>query len=199
MGINFYRYIKFISRLTGLIFLISLVSCGGSNSGGDYSVGGTVTGLQGSITLRNNITDVLTLSSSGSFSFNTKLNSGVSYNVDIQTQPAGQTCTVSNASGIIDNADVSNVMVACVDNITLSGSYQAAPLIQVDSDVNDPFDVPNVNNGSQAAADPPTTHSQTPSIDWWKRCASEMQRLRGSRVRTPARSHQIVTMGSNGT
>lgn len=153
MGINFYRYIKFISRLTGLIFLISLVSCGGSNSGGDsYSVGGTVTGLQGSITLRNNATDILTLSSSGGFSFNPKLNSGVSYNVDIQTQPAGQTCTVSNASGIIDNADVTNVMVACVDNITLSGSYQAAPLIQVDSDVNDPFDVPNVNNGSRAEA-----------------------------------------------
>lgn len=152
MGINFYRYIKFISRLTGLIFLISLVSCGGSNSGGDYSVGGTVTGLQGSITLRNNITDVLTLSSSGSFSFNTKLNSGVSYNVDIQTQPAGQTCTVSNASGIIDNAHVSKVMVACVANITLSGSYQAAPLIQVDSDINDPFAAVNVNNGSRAEA-----------------------------------------------
>lgn len=155
MDINFYRYIKFISRFTGLIFLISLVSCGGSNSGGDsvsYSVGGTVTGLQGSITLRNNITDVLTLSSSGSFSFNTKLNSGVSYNVDIQTQPAGQTCTVSNASGIIDNADVTNVMVACVDNITLSGSYQAAPLIQVDSDLNDPSAVANVNNGSSPVA-----------------------------------------------
>lgn len=155
MDSRFYKSFNIIVKITGLVFIVSLLSCSSSNSGGGialYSVGGTVTGLQGSVTLRNNITDVLTLSSSGSFSFNTKLNSGVSYNVDIQTQPAGQTCTVSNASGIIDNADVTNVMVACVDNITLSGSYQAAPLIQVDSDVNDPFDVPNVNNGSRAEA-----------------------------------------------
>ena len=149
MDIRLYQIMKILFKLIGLITIVSLVSCGGSNSGGGlvgYSVGGTVTGLQGSITLRNNTTDVLTLSSSGSFSFNDKLNSGVSYNVDIQTQPAGQTCTVSNASGIIDNADVSNVMVACVDNITLSGSYQAAPLIQVDSDINDPFAVANISN-----------------------------------------------------
>ena len=151
MDIRFYQIFTSVYRLIAVLLLLGLFSCSSSNSDGGivlYSVGGTVTGLQGSVTLRNNGTDELTLSRSGSFSFSTKLNSGVSYSIDIQTQPAGQTCSVSNASGIIDNADVSNVMVACVDNVTLSGSYQVAPLIQVDSDINDPFAVANVNNGS---------------------------------------------------
>lgn len=155
MDIRFYQIFTSVYRLIAVLLLLGLFSCSSSNSDGGivlYSVGGTVTGLQGSVTLRNNGTDELTLSRSGSFSFSTKLNSGVSYSIDIQTQPAGQTCSVSNASGIIDNADVSNVMVACVDNVTLSGSYQAAPLIQVDSDINDPFAVANVNNGSDLVA-----------------------------------------------
>jgi serine protease len=150
MSIHFYQALKIIFKFTGLVFIASLLSCSGSDSGDDltlYSVGGTVTGLQGSVTLRNNSTDLLTLSNSGSFSFNNKLNSGASYSVQIQAQPSGQICTVSNASGVV-NADVTNVMVSCTTRVSLSGSYQLAPLIQVDSDINDPLAVANVDNGS---------------------------------------------------
>ena len=151
MDIRFYQIFTSVYRLIAVLLLLGLFSCSSSNSDGGivlYSVGGTVTGLQGSVTLRNNGTDELTLSRSGSFSFSTKLNSGVSYSIDIQVQPGGQTCTLINAAGIIVNTNVSNVLVSCEDGVTLSGSYQAAPLIQVDSDINDSFAAANVNNGS---------------------------------------------------
>lgn len=149
MGICFNEIIKIMTRLTGLMLVISLLSC--SNSSSDavlplYSVGGTVTGLQGSVTLQNNAAETLTLNSSGDFTFNGKLSVGTSYNVGILAQPDGQTCTVSNESGIIVNADVNNIMVACTDIISLSGSYQAAALLQVDSDINDPTAVANISN-----------------------------------------------------
>ncbi len=154
-----FRYIAKTSfKLIGLFFSVALVSCGGGSSGSGsvesvtYSIGGTVTGLQGSVTLQNNNTGVLTLGSSGNFSFSSKLSNGDSYSVSVQTQPSGQVCTLSNADGVIANANVSNVMLSCVDAVTLSGSYQIAPLMQVDSDVNDPFAVANVNNGSFAEA-----------------------------------------------
>lgn len=151
MDSRFYKSFNIIVKITGLVFIVSQLSCSSSNSGGGialYSVGGTVTGLQGSVTLRNNATDILTLSRSGDFSFNDKLSSGTNYNVDVQAQPSGETCTLNNASGNIVNADVTNIIVSCEAGVSVSGSYQVAPLIQVDSDINDPFAVANINNGS---------------------------------------------------
>lgn len=136
-----------VFKLINLIFITSLVSCGGSGKESDFSVGGTVTGLQGSVTLRNRNADVLTLNSSGSFKFDEKLNNDSSYSVDVRTQPSNQICRVSNASGIISDEDVVDVSVVCAERVTLSGSYQAAPLIQVDSDINDATAKANVSNG----------------------------------------------------
>ena len=90
MDSRFYKSFNIIVKITGLVFIVSLLSCSSSNSGGGialYSVGGTVTGLQGSVTLQNNGADELTLSRSGDFSFSTKLNSGVSYSIDIKHSP----------------------------------------------------------------------------------------------------------------
>lgn len=41
------------------------------------------------------------------------------YTVTVQTQPEGQTCTVSNASGMLDGANVSNVVVSCVNDLRI--------------------------------------------------------------------------------
>jgi len=94
-----------------------------------YSVGGTVTGLTGTVTLQNNGGDDLPVTDS-SFVFGTELNDGADYNVTVLSHPSGQTCTVSNASGIISGADVDDVTVTCVDSgsggdfgsLTFSGS-----------------------------------------------------------------------------
>ena len=85
-----------------------------------YSIGGTVSGLSGQLVLRNG-TENLTVSSNGAFTFATRLTSGTAYAVTVATQPAGQSCTVRNGSGTVQNANVTNVEVSCTT--TSSGSF----------------------------------------------------------------------------
>jgi hypothetical protein len=84
-----------------------------------YSVGGTVTGLTGTgLELQNNGVDTLAITANDVFAFVTELQLGFSYVVTVSTQPTGQTCTVSNGSGTISDADVTDVAVTCADNPT---------------------------------------------------------------------------------
>ena len=78
-----------------------------------FTVGGTVSGLTGSVTLRNNGGNNLVRNTNGGFTFATALASGSAYAVTVFSQPAGQTCTVTNGSGTIASANVTNVAVAC--------------------------------------------------------------------------------------
>ena len=82
-----------------------------------FTIGGTVAGLGAgkSVVLLNNGGDALTRNANGGFSFATALASGASYAVTVGTQPAGQTCTISNGSGTVASANVTNVAVSCVD------------------------------------------------------------------------------------
>jgi len=121
------KRIGIISMLFLGIALI-LTSCGGGG-GGDgttpaYTIGGTVSGLSGTLALQNNGGDDLTISADGaSFIFNTALADGSTYNVTVKTQPDGQTCTVSNNAGTISGDDVTDVTVTCsVDTYTVGGT-----------------------------------------------------------------------------
>ena len=49
----------------------------------------------------------------GSFQFATALASGAVYNVTVQTQPAGQTCSVTNGAGTVTDGPVYSVLVGC--------------------------------------------------------------------------------------
>lgn len=83
---------------------------------GAFTVGGTVTGLNGSgLVLRNNGTDDLPIASNGSFTFATELASGSTYEVTVATQPGNppQTCTVADASGTVGSTNVRTVRVMC--------------------------------------------------------------------------------------
>ena len=88
-------------------------------SGGDvattptYSVGGTVSGLTGTLVLQDNGGDNLSLTANGSFTFPTKLTSGAAYAVSVKTQPTGQTCAVSGGTGTVGAANVTSVVVTC--------------------------------------------------------------------------------------
>jgi hypothetical protein len=90
------------------------------------TVGGTVSGLTGTLVLQNNGGDDETIVANGAYTFNTSLNYGVSYSVTILTQPAGQTCTVLNASGTI-TGNVSNVNVSCDETFSLGGTFTGIP------------------------------------------------------------------------
>ena len=83
-----------------------------------YSVGGSVSGLSGTVVLRDNGGDDLTVSANGPFTFATKLAGGAAYDVTVKTNPSGQSCSVANGSGTIGSADVTNVAVSCTSNPT---------------------------------------------------------------------------------
>jgi Putative esterase len=92
-------------------------------SGGDmnaYSIGGTVSGLSGTVVLQDNGGDDLSVSASGGFTFGTALASGSAYNVTVKTNPSGQTCSVANGSGTVGSAGVTNVAVTCTAAATYS-------------------------------------------------------------------------------
>jgi len=88
-----------------------------------YAVGGTISGLGGTVVLQDNLGDDKTLTADGPFVFDTKLASGGSYSVTVLTQPGSpsQTCTVSAGSGPITNADIGSVDITCVTNTFVIG------------------------------------------------------------------------------
>ena len=82
----------------------------------DYSIGGTVAGLEGSgLVLTNLSTNHLAVAADGTFAFERNYATGVRYEVRVASQPTGpgQFCSVSNGSGIVVDSDVTNIEVSC--------------------------------------------------------------------------------------
>jgi len=88
-----------------------------------YTIGGSITGLTGTMTLLDTSTggnQTVTANSGGtSFTFPTAVPAGTGYAVTVQTQPSGQTCTVTNGTGTA-NANVTNIAVSCTGTVTYS-------------------------------------------------------------------------------
>jgi hypothetical protein len=113
------------SPIASLILLAAaaLSGCGEGPQVLAVRVSGTTTGLTGTVVLRNDGWDPLTIKQNGPFTFTSPIAAGHAYAVTVDTQPAGQTCTVSNGSGTAGSADVTDVSVTCVaDTETLAGT-----------------------------------------------------------------------------
>jgi hypothetical protein len=101
------------------VLLLAACSGGGGSSPMPrvtYTVGGTVTGLSGSgLVLQNDGGSSLPVSSPGAFTFSAGLSSGTAYSVTVAAQPSSptQTCAVTNGSGTVGAANVTNVAVDC--------------------------------------------------------------------------------------
>jgi hypothetical protein len=96
-----------------------------SNSGFTISV--AVTGLTGTLVVQDNIGPTLTFTTNSTQTFSNTYASGATYTVTVQTQPAGQTCTLSsNASGTI----TSNITVTatCTTNAAFTISVAVTGL-----------------------------------------------------------------------
>jgi hypothetical protein len=93
-----------------------------------YTIGGSISGLTTSGLVLANGTDTTPAlgATATSFSMPTGVTSGSTYNVTVQTQPAGQLCTVTNGSGTVGTSDVTTVAVTCTSNVInyiTPGSY----------------------------------------------------------------------------
>jgi hypothetical protein len=107
-----------------------LAGCGGGNSS-DATISGNLAGLAAntSVVLTNNGTDSLTVAANGSFKFAKTVASKGSYNVEVATEPAGQTCAVSYGSGVIDYSSdsIANVSVNCTNDAPISVTVTGLP------------------------------------------------------------------------
>lgn len=96
-----------------------------------FTVGGTIAGLTGTVTLQNNDGDTLVRTTNGAFTFATAVTSGSHYAVTVSSQPAGQICSVTQGSGTI-TADVTNVAIDCVDeSVGLDATFGSGGIAQV--------------------------------------------------------------------
>jgi hypothetical protein len=93
-----------------------------------YTIGGTVSGLTGSgpvlqdsftnTSLNYSGTDSDSVTGNGTFTFPTALATGSNYNVTVMTQPAEQTCSVTNGSGTVGTSNIANITVTCSTTVT---------------------------------------------------------------------------------
>jgi hypothetical protein len=88
-----------------------------------YDLGGTVTGLTTDGLVLINGSDRVTVPAAradaipaGNTTFKlSKVGDGSNYGVTVLTQPAGKSCTVTNGTGKMGAAAVTNIQVSCVD------------------------------------------------------------------------------------
>lgn len=105
---------------------------GGSSGGGEdssgaapttgssgFTIGGSVSGLQGGGLVLNNGGEMLAITDEGAFVFAGEVADGSIYAVEVATQPSGpeQTCTVTAGVGKVGGADVTDIAVTCVTPI----------------------------------------------------------------------------------
>lgn len=93
---------------------VSPLPSGCTGSVDQYQAGGQVTGLTsaGPLVIENNNADSITLTSNTTFLFPAQ-DDGSVYLISVDTQPPGQTCTVTNGAGTL-SANVTNVTVTCI-------------------------------------------------------------------------------------
>ena len=102
-----------LTLLTSSLFLF----CASEEEGRSttYTIGGSITGLSAAgLLLQNNSGDNLTVANGAtSFTFATTISDGASYSVTVQTQPTGLSCAVTNGSGTVASANITNISISC--------------------------------------------------------------------------------------
>ncbi len=86
-----------------------------------HTIGGTVSGLAGTVVLENSGKDRLTISADGPFVFASPVARGTAYDVTVETQPANQQCSVVGGSGTA-TANVTSVDVQCFASVELDAN-----------------------------------------------------------------------------
>lgn len=107
------------------------------NCASQFTLGGTVTGLTGTLKLRDfdapTALKFVTVTADGVFVFPGTRGVGYDYQIDVIVQPDGQTCTLTNDTGIL-TANVTNITVTCVasapSTFKVGGSVSNIPMAE---------------------------------------------------------------------
>ncbi|HKX45687.1 MAG TPA: hypothetical protein VJP77_03225, partial [Planctomycetota bacterium] len=120
-----------------------------------FTVGGTVTGLTGAgLVLNLNGTEDLPIAADGPFTFTTALADLQAYTVAVTADPAGQVCDLTNATGSIAGANVTDVQADCVDLFTVGGTLAGLTGTGLVLQVNGGDDLAVAGNGAYQFATP---------------------------------------------
>ena len=94
-----------------------------------YTVGGSLSGITSSgLTLANGADSLAVMANAASFTMPLGVANGAQYNVTVQANPLAETCSVTNGSGIIAEADITNIAVSCSpDSDSILYSFSGAP------------------------------------------------------------------------
>ena len=101
------------AAITGM--LSGLMLAAGCEETAIYSVGGNISGLDTAATFDNN-GDLQSMGGNGDFVFRALYSDNTAYNVTVFRQPSWQTCAISNTSGTISAANVTDIVITCTDN-----------------------------------------------------------------------------------
>jgi len=83
-----------------------------------YSIGGSFSGLVGSVQLSNNDDDFITIFESDlGFEFPTQLIDEMEYNIEVVEHPENQLCLVTNGAGIVDQKNITDIVISCLPTI----------------------------------------------------------------------------------
>ena len=83
----------------------------------DHTIGGKINGLTGAGLVLNNGSDFVGIPANATtFTMPFKVRQTLPYGITVLTQPANQTCTVTNGAGTVVDVDVTTVVVNCVNN-----------------------------------------------------------------------------------
>jgi len=125
---SFTRMSVVVALLISLV--VFLPTCGkgkkkdetvGSSSGDSspppptFSVGGFIQGLTGRIVIENLEKDDIDRSANGLFTFSARFEDGAIYDVIVRFKYTSQTCLVENGRGTINGANVTDVIIKCVE------------------------------------------------------------------------------------
>jgi hypothetical protein len=99
-------------RVALVAIVMSIAGAGCGDSG--FKIGGTVSGLEGSLVLQNNGEDELTITEDGEFTFASRVDLGAEYDVTLVSAPSNQRCTVENGSGVAEG-HVGDIAVSCAN------------------------------------------------------------------------------------
>ena len=89
----------------------------------EFTIGGTVDGLQGSGLVLSNLGDQVPVSANGSFTFPRTAVTGQPYEISVATEPTNpdQICTVQHGKGTVSVANVTDIAVQCATQVLPSG------------------------------------------------------------------------------
>ncbi|BDA80704.1 hypothetical protein LPTSP3_g36340 [Leptospira kobayashii] len=92
-----------------------------------YEVGVNITGLAGTLQVRNNATNTKTITAAGLNKFTARIKTGNAYNVSILTQPVGQHCSFEDYTltiGTMPSANVT-IFINCQTGYLLAGALHS--------------------------------------------------------------------------